>query len=261
MVLRVQVISDLHLEFRASYTGILKVSGDVLCMAGDICVCGIRDDFNKFVTLLQYVCKRYKYVIHVAGNHEYYTNCGMPMADITAQLKALETKFPNYKYLSGTHVVISIDKREYAFIGATLWTEVPKGYQVFIRSMMNDYNYIYMAPHKKVTMQHIQSLHAAHKRFLIKAMDAFEKKRIPYVVITHHKPLVDLKESQREVLSYGYETDLQSIFNDRRYLCAAIHGHTHKHYNKKIGHTHFVANPKGYPREHTLYEDDFVVTI
>ncbi len=68
----------MHIEF----LGIERVrhlfkitNADVLVLAGDICSIADREFDNlKFLDFLKYVCPKYKYVLHVAGNHEYYTN-------------------------------------------------------------------------------------------------------------------------------------------------------------------------------------------
>ncbi len=261
-------VSDIHLEFRKkNFTNIIKMDTDILCLAGDICACGNKADFNNFVEFLKYICPYYKYVIHVAGNHEYYTageseiTNWHTMQGICARLKSLEKIIPHYIYLDCQAVILKVNSKPYVFIGATLWAHVEKKDHDEVQKRMNDYNYIYLLKNKKIvkfTVQDMQRIHAKHVRFLEAAINKF--KGYPCVVITHHKPVSD--STNKDTITQAYETDITKIINMKgSTVKCAIHGHTHIHYNKLIGNIRYVSNPKGYVGQHTKYVDNISIKI
>ncbi len=261
-------ISDMHLEFRGkNFTNIIKMKTDILCLAGDICACGNKDDFNIFMTFLKYVCPNFKYVIHVAGNHEYYTagetklTKWHTMQGINARLKSIEKVIPNYIYLDCQAVILNVNSKPYVFIGATLWAKVNKKDYGEVQKRMNDYRFIYQWKDGKVaplTIQDMQRIHTKHVKFLEAAIIKFNK--MPCIVVTHHKPVED--STSKDVLTQAYETDLTAIIGMRGSAVKyAIHGHTHIHYSKLINGVRYLSNPKGYVGQHTKYVDDICVKI
>src|SRR3989338_6804688 len=65
----VDYLSDLHLEFHSKYPLLPKSSAEILVLAGDI---GYPSHKN-WIDFLHYCKTQYKYVLYVAGNHEYYS--------------------------------------------------------------------------------------------------------------------------------------------------------------------------------------------
>lgn len=79
-LMNARLISDLHLEFytREELMGGLvskmlppmeSDSENILILAGDMCTLKKKDSFEYFLDI---VCNRFKYVMYVYGNHEYY---------------------------------------------------------------------------------------------------------------------------------------------------------------------------------------------
>jgi predicted phosphohydrolase len=261
-------LSDLHLEFRGkNFTNIIKMKTDILCLAGDICACGNKEDFDNFIEFLKFICPSYKYVIHVAGNHEYYAagetkiTKWHTMQGVGARLKSIEKIIPNYIYLDCQAVSLKINSKPCVFIGATLWARVDKKDYDEVRRRMNDYNYIYQWKNGKVvnlTIQDMQRIHVKHVKFLEAAISKF--RGLPCVVITHHKPVGD--STNKDVLTQAYETDITDIISmDGSTVKYAIHGHTHLHYNKLIKGVRYLSNPKGYIGQHTKFVDDIHVKL
>ncbi len=268
MTITVGYISDLHIEFRGKkFMNIVKMKTDVLCLAGDICACGNKKDYENFLRFLKMICSNYKYVIHVAGNHEYYTageskiTKWHTMQGINARLKSIEKIIPNYIYLDCQSVILKINGSSYVFIGATLWAHVNKNNYEEIEKRMNDYNYIYIwkdGKPVKLTIQDMQKLHAKHTKFLASAIHKF--KGMPCIVVTHHKPVRD--SINCDVITQAYETDITDIIGmEGSTVKYAIHGHTHSHYSKIIKGIHYLSNPKGYIGEHTKFIDNISIKV
>ena len=55
-MLKIQIVSDTHLEFRGdNFKKLIKPSAPILFLLGDICACGESNDFDtykKFITFL-----------------------------------------------------------------------------------------------------------------------------------------------------------------------------------------------------------------
>lgn len=66
--MRIQVLSDIHLEEKAQIPSILPMS-DTLFLAGDIGVLGN----NLYESFINYCSKGWDIVFYVLGNHELYS--------------------------------------------------------------------------------------------------------------------------------------------------------------------------------------------
>jgi predicted phosphodiesterase len=272
----IQYISDLHLEMKepSVIPKLLKnINADILVLAGDICTVASKQQFDKFLTLLNYYKTRYKYILHVAGNHEYYVDpTDAPVVTINECMKAVDTKFkyimkniPNYIYLNCTDITLEINKKLYRFIGATLWTKVQKKNQEEIQNSMNDYDCIYINDKNgkinKYTVQDMQRIHAKHLSFIKKAIAQASVFDVPVILITHHKTLIepDTMKQRDPVIRQAYENDMSEIIKPP--IKVVIWGHTHEHCYKKIKGITYTSNPKGYPSQHTLFDADLGVKV
>ena len=87
--MRIQYASDLHLEFEENtnflMTNPLKVTGEILILAGDIHVIGTENWIEN--PFWDWASKNYKQVIVTYGNHEYYNSC-----DLSTMKEDLNTK-------------------------------------------------------------------------------------------------------------------------------------------------------------------------
>ena len=72
--MRIQYMSDLHLEFQENSRYLkhneLPVTGDVLVLAGDIFY--LKDKIAPLTKFSKWASESYQQVLSVRGNHEYY---------------------------------------------------------------------------------------------------------------------------------------------------------------------------------------------
>lgn len=293
--MKIQIVSDLHLEFRdKDISNILVPSAPILCMVGDICVCGSTVDFNKFINFLKYYIFKFQHIIHVSGNHEYYTATNATakeimhntIPEIDKKLRLLTKEYPNYHYLNNNiwSYLSPKNKHNYVFVGTTLWTHIPnkmittnekKGTKESIASLiekqMNDYNYIYVPikdrfdkwHYRNYTVSDMQKKHTVAFRFIKKVIADVKKNKsanTTYILLTHHKPLFDRKTDKQDEHTYAYESDLAKEILVEPFILAA-HGHTHVHYDRRVNGVRVVSNPKGYIDEKTNFNDKFTVQI
>ena len=282
-MLKVQVVSDLHLEFRGyNFQKIIKPSAPVLFLVGDICACGTYDDYEIYKKFMTFLSPKFKYIFHVPGNHEYYTvgNKNIELSDtvpgIDSKLKKFCNTFKNVFYLNNNTVRLNIDNQTYVIIGSTLWSHVLQKNRKEMGSLMNDYTHIYMPnvsntqkpdqikdienqKHlvRKYTIDDMTNIHEKSVRYIKKEMKKVKPNEIA-ILLTHHKPVRDVDIS--DIVSQAYETDLKDIIIKRPFKLACF-GHTHIKYDKIINNVRIVSNPKGYISQKTMYNAAFVIEV
>jgi predicted phosphodiesterase len=239
--MKVQVVSDLHLEFRDNLNK-FRITAPILFMCGDICASGSDSDFAYFVRFLKYIAPKYDLIFHVPGNHEFYstTSKSKPMNTIINSFKILSKKIPNYIFLCNNIAKIHSNGKYCYIIGATLWTHIDKEYYDLVLSGMNDYKCINTGQ-SKLTPQYVNKMNMASVKYIKKWIDKACKEKVKCIVMTHHKPY------KTADFHPAYENDLLKII--KKCVIAWFYGHTHKADFKKINGTLFVSNPCGYPHE------------
>ncbi len=177
--MRVNLISDLHLEFG----DLVLPGGDVLILGGDI-VEAKHLTQSKYVRFFNEECSKYREVIYVMGNHEHYgfkfDNTYQQLADnLPGNIHLLENE--TYE-LDGV-----------VFIGATLWTDLNKGDPITsytLKSAMNDYrvitkHYKDKNIYHKLTPEVTREEHMKTKQFISSAVAAAGDKKI--ILILYEK--------------------------------------------------------------------------
>jgi len=258
----IRVLSDVHLShFRGKWEKAIKLtvppldtdSKTVLCIAGDLSSFGQRD----WIQYLKRLSGRFKAVIYVPGNHDWYGNSyfpNIPKHDIAE----------NVYLLNKNHVIID----DTIFIGATLWTnfdyEDPL-YMWHARKNMNDYNWI-----KKVGFDNFVNIipedtvkeFYESKDYIFKMISEF--KQYKSVVVTHHVPTEKLVDEyyKGDILNHAYYSNLEGDIIQHEpnlWLC----GHMHHRKGLEIGKTKLVLNPFGHLlyNEITDFDDRLVMEI
>ncbi len=230
--MRIQPVSDLHLEFDRdhgkAFAQSLPVLGDVLVLAGD--VLPIRRP-PHVVEMLGWFCSRFPRVVYVPGNHEYYKTS--PGAG-SALLASSAREFPNLHVLDG--MVTEIDGVR--FVGATLWFP-PTPDEAEYRPFLADFSLI---------DDFVPWVHEAHARNL-----AFlrQEVRAGDVVVTHFLPHPGSVAPQYEgspLNRFFLAADAHPLVEERG-ARLWVHGHTHVSFDYQVGKTRVVCNARGYPAE------------
>ena len=232
--LKIKVISDLHLEF-GSYNDI--GSGDVLILAGDICV--INDLIaewmlhphpeNTFLNFFDECVKNYKKVFYVMGNHEHY-GWDYKLSEMWLRkclpvgITLLNNEVCNYEGIN--------------FIGTTLWA----GYNN-CEGLMSDFKQI-TVDDKPLTEEFLREENNKNIEFLKNTIPSLDN----VVVISHHSPsMLSVDDSRKELgVSEGYANHLESFIEDNNQIQYWFHGHLHDSLNYNIGECNVICNPRGY---------------
>ena len=235
--MKIQVLSDIHLEFAEFDPP--ETDAEVVILAGDVDngEHGVYWAMEKFPS---------KPVLYVLGNHEYYEHA---IPELIEQARAAAND-SNVYFLENRSV--AIDGVE--FFGCTLWSDFklwgnPEEARAEAADRMSDYDHIKVSPKlRPLQPKHLASHHRKSKKWLRAALQESQAKA--KVVITHHAPCsVSLPEDFREdVLSAAYASKLDH-FIKRSKAALWIHGHIHRVQDYMVGKTRVLSNPRGYHPE------------
>ena len=209
----------------------------VLGIAGDI------DTKKHTVKFLIALANRFKAIVLVLGNHDYWQR------DLTHWSKTVKTQLAsagitNVHLLDRDSVVIDGVR----FIGATLWTDFNKGDQLVLNiaeSEMNDYRFMRKLNYdRRVKPRDILAEHLADRDFIFSFVNNEEK----MVVLSHHAPSwqsIDLSRYGVSPINSLYATEFG---NEISYSNFKIwhHGHIHTKFDYLIYLTRVICNPRGY---------------
>lgn len=240
--MKLRLISDLHTEFWKA-DNIAKVSKifakelpplptdpeTTLVLAGDT---GSLHRPTQYCWLLDIAAERFKHVVWVGGNHEWYG--GSWVTDQKFYQKELDKRKIFYDFENEIEGV--------TFICTTLWTDFEKENPLLMqeaRVRMNDY--------RQIEHLSVDAVLAEHKILLEKIRSSLEKRREKTVVVTHHAPsFQSIHDDYRtDRLNGCYASDLEYLM--LQYEPAFwLHGHVHMYKNYFVGKTNVVCNPLGY---------------
>lgn len=245
--MKIQLLSDLHLEFEAfDYE---PTDCDVVVLAGDI---HIKDKGIKWA--LEVI--QDKPVIYVLGNHEFY---GKAYPKHIADMREI-CKGTNIHLLENE----SIEIDGVNFLGCTLWTDFaiygdPRLAGAQCQQLMNDFKKIRVSPrYSKLRSIDAAHIHRESLEWLGDQLQA--SKATKSVVVTHHAPsersVADLHRG--DIVTSAYASDLEKFIHQHN-PDLWVHGHIHSSSYYEIGDCTVVCNPRGYPEERNLDFDSRLV--
>lgn len=237
--MKIQVLSDLHIEFEAF--NVNTDNADVVVLAGDIHL-----DNRGVLWAMENI--KNKPVLYVLGNHEYY---GKAYPKLVDSLKE-QTRDSNVQILEND----TFSYNGVNFMGCTLWTDFKlygdsrlAGFEC--QQVMSDYRKIRVSPQfSKLRALDVSHIHSHSLNWLTKELKIHKGET--NVVITHHGPsiksLPENKRNRDNMINAAYVSHLDSILTDHS-PSMWLHGHLHNNSDYKIGDCRVVCNPRGYPEE------------
>ena len=229
--MRIQYISDIHLEFYENSFPKLVPIAPILCLCGDI---GTPEKEN-YTQFLEWTSNNYKHVFIITGNHEYYSKTSYD--DINNMIENIVKKYYNITFLN--RGVKKLDN--YTFIGCTLWSELPKNISYYQIKEYNDFRKI-----RGLRPDIYNSLYKKDYEFLEKCIEKYDN----IICLTHHLPSPKLIHDKYKNLPYFmFASNLEHLIksNVKLWLC----GHSHLGNTVLINDTLCSLNPFGYPGENT----------
>lgn len=237
--MRIQILSDLHLEFYGltklvRFLRWVPVAGDVLVLAGDV-----GNPFElTFRAFFQWASNKFKHVVYVPGNHEYYFRT---IPEAHAQINSALSGFANVHILNES----SVEFDGVRFVGATLWTKI-----VDPTKLVADFARIH-----DISIDSYNELHRLHRQFFARELSADTTSKT--VAVSHHLPSWNcLRAAGAYNQCFASESD-DLVKN----CCLWVHGHSHDPSDERVGDVRVVSNPVGYPGERVSPDLGFVVDI
>lgn len=236
--MRIQYMSDLHLEFKDNLDYIksndFDVMGDVLVLAGDTLY--LNNNFMPRMKFWNWASKNFRQVMLIPGNHEFYA-----FEDVTKRgdsWQCLFRKNIGYYY----NKVVRIDDVD--FILTTLWSMISPEDEYFVWRGLNDFHQIKYYGHR-LSIEDYNQEHKKCLSFLKRAVEESTAKHI--VVVSHHLPTNAVVAPQHKYssLNSAFVTELGNYIADSR-IDVWIYGHSHTNINTTIGNTRIVSNQLGY---------------
>ena len=237
--MKLQIVSDLHMEFRDP-PNIINAGADVLLLAGDICLVdhlyknpntyalpsrGVyAKDATRYRDFFNHVSQEFDSVYYVLGNHEYYQG---RWNNTVERLRSELEPWPNIVLMDNTWINIG-DTR---IIGTSLWTDLNNANPLVmegVRFMMNDY--------RSITIE----------------------------ILGHHAPShksIHPKYQNQDVMNHAFVNRLDEYIIDHPQIKLWVHGHVHDCWDYMIGDTRIVCNPRGYPGETNGFNPNLIVEI
>ena len=267
--MRIGYLSDLHLEFR-DYPDFSKDGGgDLLFLGGDILVAKLlekhRTDaaarkLQKYLTGPFYgnLLSKYKKVIYIMGNHEYYHSTFSDKTMETIRdwfrnnLPYVDIQFPKHTAFGFGDTIVWVD---------TFWSDFDNQHPLSMRAAeegMNDYHYIYRGDTEDPFPSAIKPIDTLRKHLISRSnlFTSLENNREKqFVVMTHHAPSFKSINRQRytnTILDGAYASDMKTMIMQFPNIKYWVHGHTHLAADYEIGQCRVLSNPMGYSMEPTF---------
>jgi len=268
-------MSDLHLNVDASLVKSNKFTPDVLFMpepmaedhetalllAGDLWEAKKLYAFHNF-SWLKAVSLRFKYVIFVLGNHDYYDGALYKEIQRFKDQKEAQN-LSNVYLLNNECITLGPDLK---IAGTTLWASFNRGNPTSIyvcengyydeqgqHHQMRDFKYIKDPLYSRLKAKHLIAEHIKAINFLTdKGVKDHENQVLVY--LTHHAPDVQSIPEKKMFKEEGsnewhiagmYYTDLGKIFKQNK-PDFHIHGHTHQRKEYVKDDVRVLVNPRGY---------------
>lgn len=248
--MKVQILSDLHIEFEDFKTDFLN--SDVVVLAGDIHL-GTKGVEWALESIKD------KPVLYILGNHEYYKQT---YPKLTRKIREV---------IEGTNVILleneTIVVNGVTFHGATLWTDFelfgdPRiaGYEC--QQQMTDFEKIRKEPgYSKIRALDVSVIHKRSLRWLAKSITSSSTEQ--NIVVTHHGPsLLSVPEQyKQDIITAAYVSNLETFVEGYK-PNLWVHGHLHNSSDYNISGCRVVCNPLGYPGERNRdFNSQFIVNV
>lgn len=248
--MRLQIVSDIHLEFRNNRYPFIARKAPHIALLGDIG----RPFSSVYARFIRDLSRRFYTVIIIAGNHEFYssTNRIINVGQIHEKIISYTQQYSNVHYLQNQTMFIDGVR----ILGATLWTDLPTDIWKLVRKKMNDYQLCYIDSYPEINLgvplapEHTTNWHHETVQWLKEELVAPGYSNTPTIILSHHAPYhLNTSDScyDDQPLRCCYSTDLSCLF--AKPVIAWAYGHTHYPNDQVVNGVRLVSNPLGYPGE------------
>lgn len=238
--MKIQILSDLHLEHDEKFTYEKAEGADLLILAGDISSYIFQSDFVRH-------CASQIKTIMIMGNHE---PLGYSISETVEAWKNLNIE--NLIILDNETIEIN----GIHFIGTTLWSDLyadPLNHFAIKKTICDFQKILKSDKSGLISINDLQNEFDKSLSFIKKELEKdYDRK----VLITHHLPTFS-SISEKYINSFAnasFASNLSNllIYSEGLELC--IHGHTHDSFDYILGESiRIVCNPRGYHGENKKF--------
>ncbi|KAL2068931.1 hypothetical protein VTL71DRAFT_15269 [Oculimacula yallundae] len=259
--IKVQIYADLHLEVSMRYAS--KSKSDIpalspyLFLAGDIGSLILASHRTPFQTWLEKQCKKFKYVVYVAGNHEFHGTVKAGETGVETGIREMR-RLASLKSMGGRLVCLENERwdvpgRNVSILGCVLWSRlIPKQIAV---GRLGDLGSIAGTSIVKHNARFEISLKFIKEQVRVireEESNGGEERRI--VVMTHYCPMSLAGTRPGNVLRGSWSNWQTDILDGEgveglRDGDAWVHGHTHFSHDSVHDGIRVIANSRGYDAE------------
>lgn len=256
--MKIQYMSDLHLEFGAKRKFRISPDADILILAGDI--------YTKPASLHKFLKKLLKErrvpILFTPGNHEYY---GHHLGDaIYSEWRNAVIESGDWCYcLNNQSILIG----KILFTGTTLYSDLSNPQEALeVSYCLNDFRIV-----SGMTVGVWQKKFLASKEYLTFALSILAQgkhkewpKPRATVIFSHFTPLrcAELTDPQffGSLTNAGFASDLSELILEHQ-PDVWIYGHNHYNKDFQLGKTRLVTNQLGYYHEQLPFNDEALIEI
>ena len=253
--MKIQYVSDLHLEFADNWRYLkdnpLKVTGDVLILAGDIGYLG-DDNYSKH-PFWDWASDNYQKVIACMGNHEFYKFYDIAILPDGYCLTIRNNVHSYY------NAVVPLGDAD--IIVSTLWAKIPLKEAYYTEQVVSDFRRI-LYNRELLTFADFNREHERCFAFVKKSVEASTAQK--KIVVTHHVPSFRMQCPMfADSLANGAFTVELEDFIKGHSIDYWIYGHSHYNVDVIIGNTYCISNQLGYVShcEHLTFNPDKYIEI
>jgi hypothetical protein len=227
---RFQILSDIHLEsLIVPLSQVVQPAADTLIVAGDL---GRVENWDQYSAAVRELCRLFRRVLLVPGNHEYLSTAKAPplaltMQEINAKLQGLaakDAKCQNLTVLQNSCVIVD----NVLVFGATFWSYCPsQHYPGFALLTQDDKGATVPITAHQYNAMHFEALAA-----LENAVARANAKDMRLLVVTHYAPSFRNTLAAKHAIhgtadpkNYLY-CSAQDVLLENRCILAWIYGHT-----------------------------------
>lgn len=244
--MKIQYMSDLHLEFGSKQKVMVHPEADVLVLAGDIHT--RSDSLPKFFRKLR--IQKEIPIIYILGNHEYY---GHSFSKETLRSYYDVCVDCGVNLLEQGSIVIN----NVRLVGCTMHTKLNPECSFAVKEGLSDFSVV-----GGMTIDAWNDKFIESRTFLGETL-AIEHEG-PTIVVTHFVPLFinDLiqPEFQGSRTNAGFVTDMSDLILDYQ-PDVWIFGHNHYNKDFNLEKTRLVTNQIGYRSENLTYQECAIVEV
>lgn len=241
--MNIQFVSDLHLEFPENRIYLakhpLKVTGDILLVAGDTAYLDLPDAKNDTYSAYQFwdwASKNYKQVVVCFGNHDFYG-----YYDLHSMTNGFckQIRHNVHAYYNSVVHLEDID-----IIVSTLWSMIKPCDAFLTERNVSDFYRIMYDGHR-LTADDFNHEHERCFTFIQQAISGSDAKKI--IVVTHHVPtqLCTATEFLNSTINGAFTVELGEFIANSQ-IDYWIYGHSHRNIKAQIGDTLILSNQLGY---------------